>query len=222
MLETLAPARRTILGVANNHAADGGPRASAEHCRFLEQRSFEVIGSRDRPSGTINDTVQITSCSFWSNLPCDYVATPQSIARESAGDRGFRILFAHWGYEMQLHPKPRQIQVANDLLRSWNAIVGHHPHCPQPIVEQRGRLAAYSPGNVLFGVNNAKWHHGLVLKIQIGPDSAGRWSVGQVDWSFTCRTPIGDNLFQVDTVPHCRWFPEVPAKQPSHSSRTRP
>ena len=208
LMESLFPATQTIIGCANNHAADCGKSAFERHCQMLEARGFAVIGSRERPSVRLNSEVQISSCTFWSNQLADYLASPGDMDREFQSQALFKILQPHWGYEMHVYPGPRQIELAKQFLRSWNVIVGHHSHCPQPIAQHENQLIAYSLGNLMFGIAHENWHHGLVLKIGIGPNQSGLWHVGEVDWRFTRQSKLESNRYQVETVRNCvRFFP---------------
>jgi len=210
LMESLFPAAQTIVSCANNHAADCGRAAFEVHCHLLEARGFAVIGSRERPSVRLNGDVQISGCTFWSNQSADYLAQPEDMDRESESKAAFKILQPHWGYEMHLYPSPRQIKLGKQFLRSWNAVVGHHSHCPQPIAQQENQLIAYSLGDLLFGNSRENWHHGLVVKIGIGPNETGLWQVGEVDWRFTRQTMIQSNHYEVETVRTCtRFFPDL-------------
>jgi poly-gamma-glutamate capsule biosynthesis protein CapA/YwtB (metallophosphatase superfamily) len=110
---------------------------------------------------------------------------------------------------MTLFPAPRQIERARRLLQRWDMIVGHHPHCPQPIAEVNGRLAAYSLGNFARGDSGERGWHGAALRVTIGPDPAGLWRAGESNWTFIAQTPQSDGSLLIDTAATCRFFPDV-------------
>ena len=94
---------------------------------------------------------------------------------------------------MQLYPSQQQISLGRQLLETWDMIIGHHSHCPQPIasysVNGRNKLLAYSLGDFTFGMNVSKYLSGLIVKVELGPGSDGQWAVGEVQWSSIAIKP---------------------------------
>jgi poly-gamma-glutamate capsule biosynthesis protein CapA/YwtB (metallophosphatase superfamily) len=198
-LEELAPETRIVLSCANNHAADYGFQAFAESCAALEERGIEVIGRRDEPSIVLGGSVSVTACTSWSNQRCRYLATLEEVGEYVTPAAKMNILFPHWGHEMELFPRADQVKRARDLLIRWEAIVGHHSHCPQPVTSNtRGgrRLVAYSLGDFTSGLVLDKYRHGIVLRVRVGPDSQGRWRAGEVEWAPT-RIDLRRQLVEV-------------------------
>jgi poly-gamma-glutamate capsule biosynthesis protein CapA/YwtB (metallophosphatase superfamily) len=208
LLTRLFPAQRTIVSCANNHAADCGWTEFNRSWRLLEERGFAVVGRRDRPSAILGNQVQITTCTFWSNQRCGYIARPEDVAVETHRDTMFNILYPHWGYELHLYPTPRQTECARELLRVWDMIIGHHAHTPQPITNYGTQLVAYSLGDFCMGIPLARWHHGMIAKTTVGPDRQGRWCGGRVEWRFTTQKPLRPNRYLIDLAGECSLFPE--------------
>jgi len=188
LLGRLASPRRTVLTCANNHAGDSGREWFERSCARLEEHGFTVAGRAERPAVMIG-RVLVASATAWSNRPSPWVARLTDLRHQPAPGAAFRILCPHWGYELRRYPDRRQIAEARRLLGTWDMLVGHHSHCPQPVTlfpSARGRrLVAYSLGNVVFGLRLRHHRHGLVLKVRIGPGQAGRWAAGRIEWITT-------------------------------------
>ena len=63
------------------------------------------------------------------------------------------IAVLHWGFELNLYPMPFDIDLAHCIadIDSVRLVIGHHPHCPQPVEEYKGKKIYYSLGNFYFG-----------------------------------------------------------------------
>ncbi|MDD5036440.1 MAG: CapA family protein [Methylococcaceae bacterium] len=194
MLADFFPPEKTVLSCANNHSGDYGWDVFNQSYQRLQDCGFLTLGRRDEPSLLIGGKVNITACTYWSNQPCRFVAGPGELDRCLAGQAEFNILFPHWGYEMQLYPKPRQVDDAQELLQRWDMIVGHHSHCPQPMQSHafgdHHKLLAYSLGNFCSRDKPTRCHSGIILKLELGPDPAGKWKVGKVQWHFLEVRPV--------------------------------
>jgi hypothetical protein len=103
----------------------------------------------------------------------------------------FNILFPHWGYELELYPRIETVNHGNIMLNKFDAVIGHHSHCPQPIsfsaIDNFNKLIAYSLGDFCFGSESKKLRvmkYGIVINLEIGTDSDGKWIIGKVEWNF--------------------------------------
>jgi poly-gamma-glutamate capsule biosynthesis protein CapA/YwtB (metallophosphatase superfamily) len=185
-LESLSPGARMILSCANNHAADYGWDTFAYSYDALQERGVEVIGRRDEAAILIDDRVSVAACTAWSNQECSYLSRLDAVDVHFNKQAEMNILFPHWGHEMELYPRPKQIEQAKQLLLKWDMIVGHHSHCPQPIVAYASggcsRVVAYSLGNFTSGLNLKAHRQGVVMTVQLGPDDQGNWMAGEVRW----------------------------------------
>ena len=65
----------------------------------------------------------------------------------------------HWGFEKNLYPMPFDIDLAHSIcdIEGVKLLIGHHPHCPQPVEEYRGKRIYYSLGNFYFGKSRIKY-----------------------------------------------------------------
>ncbi|MHA1229415.1 MAG: CapA family protein [Candidatus Helarchaeota archaeon] len=212
-LEKLFKPDRFILGCANNHSGDFGWTEFENSYNLIKQHGFIPIGRRDEGSIVIDDLINLVAVTKWSNQPCRYVAKFDS--RDAYYDAGaeFNILYPHWGYEMQLYPNPRQIQIGKDILNKWDLIIGHHPHVPQPItaydINEQKKLLAYSLGNFCWNVKFRRYLNGMVVLISIGPTEDGTWAVGKVKWKFTKVEHINPESSIVKLVESCKYFKNI-------------
>jgi len=210
-LETLFPPLKFVLSCANNHSGDFGWSEFNKSYQKLKDRGFRVIGRRDEPSILLNNSVNITSCTNWSNQPnTPYIGYLDQATAFFNPKAECNILYPHWGYEMQLYPNPKQIEFGNELLNKWDLIVGHHSHVPQPItsyeVNQSNKLLAYGLGDFCTGLMLKKYQNGIVVKLDLGPSKTGQWQVGTVQWKFTRVRKIDKNLMEVKLEDACEYF----------------
>ena len=184
LLGTLARPERTVLLCANNHAADYGWRVHESSLAFLRRGGIRCAGERAEPTAVLTPEVAVTAGTAWSNHPQDFLA-PLPAAPPS----GFalRILTPHWGYELETVPRPGQIEQGERWVRTWDAVVGHHSHTPQPVAAPRvgavRRPIAYSLGNFTFAYDLANHRHGRILRLEVGPTATGDWAVGRLRWA---------------------------------------
>jgi hypothetical protein len=113
----------------------------------------------------------------------------------------FNLLFPHFGYELELFPRPETVALGKQLLRKFDAIVGHHPHSPQPVsaesVNEINKLIAYSLGDFSGALTTKKYQYGIVLKVELGQDGSGEWLLGKVEWRLTRCSPSPNGDFIV-------------------------
>lgn len=185
-LQVLKSPGRFILGCINNHSADFGRSAYLDSCAILRKKGFLVMDAIDTPRLLLPEGINLAGCTVWSNQKCSYL--PNFAASGSLFDERtkFNILFPHWGVEMEALPRRRQIEKAGSLLESWDAVIGHHSHYPQPVTSVGPapfkKIAAFSLGNFCTWVRLGKYHEGIILKIGAGPGANGALAVGEVSW----------------------------------------
>jgi len=183
LLGGLAPPERTVVLCANNHAADYGRRVHEKSLEFLRRHDILCAGDRTAPTVSLTPDVSVTAGTAWSNHRQEFLAPLPVVPPE--GGR-FRILSPHWGYELETVPRPVQVEQGERWLRTWDAVVGHHSHTPQPVTALRvgtlGRPMAYSLGNFTFAHDLAHHRRGRILRMEIGPTSRGAWGVGRMQW----------------------------------------
>lgn len=207
-LERLTPRERIIVYVANNHAGDFGYKVFREQYAWLKDQFGYVFGAHDEPALRIGE-VNLTAATGLSNQICNYVPWLKDVDQWYDPSAAFNILLPHWGYEMQLNPHPRQIELAKNLLSKWNLLAGNHSHCPQPVaaysIENERRAVVYSMGNFCY---HHKWPHhryGKVVKAEIGPGPGGNWQTGKLHWEYTRHQHQPNREMLVHLTPEVRF-----------------
>jgi hypothetical protein len=195
-LAELVPPDRMVLTCANNHAGDYGPAAFEASLRRVEDTGIRTLGRATSPSLAPHPMLVLTSATAWSNRPADVVERLDRVNAPPVPEGALSVLCPHWGWELEAYPRPSQIATARQLLQRWDLIVGHHSHCPQPVsteaVRGESRLVAWSLGNFTAPFRIGHHRRGLVLRLGLGPDPAGRWRLGTVDWdAVAMRFPRG-------------------------------
>jgi poly-gamma-glutamate capsule biosynthesis protein CapA/YwtB (metallophosphatase superfamily) len=204
-LSGLFPPEKTYLSMANNHSGDLGRDAFLKTVNVLEERGFHVFGWSERPFADINDEIRIIPGTMWSNRKRDYV-----LMLEGAGSwikqGAFNVLYPHFGYELELYPRPEIVEESRKLIKIFDALVGHHSHSPQPVtlekVNGKSKILAYSLGDFSGALTTKKFQYGIVLKMEIGRDKEGRWLAGRVEWRKTRCAPEGEG-YVVEVTEEC-------------------
>lgn len=210
-------AERIVLSLANNHAADFGREALRVTTQRLEDGGFDVIGTMERPRTLVGGRVNVAAATRWTNQPTDDLPLlgtgPDPLARGLVDPNAeANLLIAHWGVEHELYPRPETRATAHELLDHWDAIVGHHPHVPNPVSSvdhgSRPRLVAWSLGQASSFLHQPIYRRGLVVTADFGPRPDGAWSAGTVSWRFISMHADDDEV-RVDLRPSNPWFPDL-------------
>lgn len=199
-LKDIFPPEKTYLSVANNHAGDFGSDEFFASVRLLESHKFNVFGWKERPYADINDAIRVVAASMWSNRRAGQLPMLEG-AHHSIKLGAFNILFAHFGYEFELYPRPAIVAKAKALLGKFDALIGHHPHCPQPVSAESGaadKLAAYSLGNFLSTRRMKHYQYGIAVKANVGQNKKGEWLMGKVEWRLIKSSPQPNGDFAVE------------------------
>jgi poly-gamma-glutamate capsule biosynthesis protein CapA/YwtB (metallophosphatase superfamily) len=207
-LADMFPLEKTIVYVANNHAGDFGYQTFKDQYAWLKDHFGCVIGAHDEAATRIG-SVNIAAVTGLSNQICHYVPWLKDADQWHDPTADFNLLLPHWGYELQLYPHPKQIEMAKDLLQKWNFIAGNHSHCPQP-------AAAYRVGEerrgVIYSMGNFCYHHrwpnhrfGKIAKLEIGKNATNQWQAGQLEWAFTRHDVVKNNEMLVQITPKVQY-----------------
>jgi hypothetical protein len=183
-LKTLKAPDKIILSVANNHAADFGYQKFLKSILLLEAEGFKVIGKRDQASIVLNGAVNLVAATEWSNQHHGYLSFMEH-AENHLDKKKFNILYPHWGHELELFPRPSQIQVAQNLVKNWDAVIGHHTHVPGVITLLDSKLVAFSLGDSSTGLPRRRYKCGQIISVEIGLDTNNLWKIGNIEWHFT-------------------------------------
>jgi len=201
MLAEFFPPEKTYISVANNHAGDFGKKVFLESVEMLRSRGFKVFGWDARPYADVNDDIRLINGTMWSNRPCDYVCRLEDSERHIKNG-AFNFLYPHFGYELELYPRPEIVALGRKLIGKFDAVIGDHSHCPQPVtvetVESVKRVLAYSMGDFCTSARMRKYQYGIALKVEVGPDDAGKLTAGRAEWRFTRCAPLPGGDFIVE------------------------
>jgi hypothetical protein len=200
-LADLFPPERTFLSVANNHAGDFPEDVLRQSIDRMRKRGFHVFGLREEPFADISCQVRIVGASMWSNRPCGAIAS-FDLLDKCCRPNAFNIAYPHWGYEMELFPRPDIVRAGEQLLRTYDAVLGHHSHCPQPLTSLNSgpvkKLLAFSLGDFCVGLRIRKFQYGIACRVEIGPGDDGVWRIGAVASRYTKVSPAGPDSMKID------------------------
>ncbi|MGD9015256.1 MAG: CapA family protein, partial [Candidatus Omnitrophota bacterium] len=200
ILTSLFPPEKTYLSVSNNHAGDFGKREFFKSVKMLESRNFNVFGWNERPYFDINDKIRIISGTMWSNRSCDYVFRLEN-AKDNIKPGAFNFLYPHFGYEFELYPRPQIVEMVKSMIQEFDAIIGHHTHCPQPVsaesVKGTNRLLGYSLGDFISVRRAKNYQYGIIAKVELGYNEGGEWLLGRVEWRLTKCSFLSNSDFIV-------------------------
>jgi hypothetical protein len=203
-LARLFPPDRTFLSVANNHAGDFPQAIFMQSLDSLRKRGFHVFGLRQAPLVDIAGEVRVVAASMWSNRPCGEIAYLDTLGR-CDNPTAFSIAYPHWGYELEMFPRPEIVRAGGDLLQIYGAVVGHHSHVPQPLAAithgDTRQLLAFSLGDFCTGMRIKKFQYGVACKMEIGPGKDGIWRIGAVHWRYTRVLPDAREARKITFVP---------------------
>ncbi|MCL5807516.1 MAG: CapA family protein [Deltaproteobacteria bacterium] len=203
-LAELFPPDRTFLSVANNHAGDFPQAIFRQSLDSLRKRGFRVFGLRQAPFADIAGCVRVAGASMWSNRPCREIA-PLASLDKCRGPIAFSIAYPHWGYELEMFPRPAIVHVGDRLLQTYGAVMGHHSHVPQPLAglqcDNVTKPLAFSLGDFCTGLRIKKFQYGMICKVEIGPGEAGVWRIGAANWRYTRALPDERDAVKINFVP---------------------
>ncbi len=193
--------KKMALSVANNHAFDFGEKEFAESNKFLALSGIEIFGTEKEPYFDINDQIRVIGATRWLNKEGRKV-----VLLDQAGQylkKGvFNILYLHYGFEFELSPRKSLVSQTEALLSKFDAVIGHHVHCPQQVtieaIEGTNKLAAYSLGTFLGEVYEKKYQYGLVLKMFLGKDKEGKMGIAKIEHRLIKCSELLNGDFLVD------------------------
>ncbi|MBU2515697.1 CapA family protein [bacterium] len=185
------PPERTFLGLANNHSGDFGLDIWSDSKKQIEDKGFHVFGTSKTPYVEIKNRVRIIGATQWSNQPVNYITKIED-ASSYCQPGLFNILYPHWGYELELFPRPEMVAAGKSWSDLFDAIIGHHSHIPQPITQisvkkpngPAEQVIAYGLGDFCIHEKLKHYLYGQVLKLIVGPQATGDWKTGALEWRF--------------------------------------
>jgi len=167
---TLASSGVDVANLGNNHSRDFGPDALEEMIGLLRGAGVQTVGAGTDAAGALAPAVfrlgtdaapvSVAILGASANVPAGWMAGAQPGIATTRGDALIEAVVAarrehdvvivtvHWGDENAPCPNDAQVTIGDALIAAGaSAVIGHHPHVLQPIVERGGGLIAYSLGN---------------------------------------------------------------------------
>jgi poly-gamma-glutamate synthesis protein (capsule biosynthesis protein) len=193
--EALREAGYDIISLANNHAADYGPKALMETLAALRARRILPVGagrdSRDArrvlhlEAGSPRRRIAVLA--FSNMLPTSFYAGAGRPGTNPVAAKGLReqvraarrqaelvIVIFHWGEELSQFPSTNQRYLASEAVSAGaDLVVGHHPHVLQGLQQRGHALIAYSLGNFLFPSHGSA-SHTMMLRYVAARDGSAR------------------------------------------------
>ncbi|WP_018968898.1 CapA family protein [Rubritalea marina] len=172
-----------LVTLGNNHIYDAGSIGLRDTIASLEKTGFKVAGLGSSPLITHTQGVSIGWISFNAvrtlALPSDnnilqYPRDREIIEeqiREISRSCDFVIALPHWGNEYTTVISEPQRKIAKEMVHlGANMVIGSHPHIVQATEYYRGRLIAYSLGNLYFPNKGPKGFNDYhLLQLQLHP-----------------------------------------------------
>lgn len=183
-LNELTAGKKTCLTVANNHSGDCGLKGFEQTVSLLRQNGYLIAGTIESPHVILDDRLTVSAATQWFNTPSPFVIDLRKIQPPESNNKTFAIAMPHWGFEMTMLPSRAQARFAKNLVKSWDMILGGHPHCPQPVRMVDNKLVAYSLGNFCWGFDPGWPLYGQIIRFSVGRNHLGEWQVGKLSWRF--------------------------------------
>lgn len=190
-----------IVSTANNHSMDRGSLGVRRTIEALEKENLAYTGTRDETADsfhviTENNGIRLAwiSCTYSTNgvpdkqdLTLDCFEKQERVSRyiqELKDQVDGVIITPHWGYEYKLSPNKRQKQYAKKWLNEGAlAIIGAHPHVPQPwekhiTPDGRETVIVYSLGNFVSNQPQRNRRTSLIFYLGITKNNGRTWING--------------------------------------------
>lgn len=148
------------VSIVNNHIFDYGDQGFESTVAKLQA---ENIGLIHQEPFNLSDHICLLAYMDLGkddHFSFDYDAVAQDISKIKANNSAAQIIVQiHWGIENHPSASKRQREVGHWLIDlGVDLVIGHHPHCIQPIEQYKGKYICYSLGNGLFGNINLPSH----------------------------------------------------------------
>lgn len=204
--EFVADCGWNVANVANNHIFQHGTGAYEDTVRRLRDQGLSVIGCGGQPrspEAVVASPIGPLTFAGYSMRPEQYhpgraapYALPtgeddllRQIEATVADAQGPVIVSLHWGYEFMDEPSTGQQRLARRICElGVRVLLGHHPHVVQGLEHHGDALIAYSLGNFVFDLLDARSRESVVLRVEI-PGSG------------PCRTQLRPVVIGDDALP---------------------
>lgn len=201
-----------VVSVANNHMMDYGPDALADTLDALDALGIARTGAGRTPEEADAPAVlevrgtRIVILSYNRIVKPGMAVTPYgpgmsvydlddivSDIEEHTEDGSVVLVSVHWGEQYVETLQKKQVVGAHAMIDAGaHAVLGHHPHCPQPVEVYEGRPVFYSLGNFVFGLNPPRGRHNIAAVLRFDGDTLAGAEI----------LPVHGLFFQTDYQPH--------------------
>ncbi len=181
----IANAGFDVLALANNHMGDYGDEALLETLEVLSANNLRYCGAGPdlqtarQPAIVKSRNAHIAVLAYSKTYPFEFFAgegdpgTVNGIAEifvpdiKTARQRADLVVVSfHWSGELVTEPREYQEWLGRLAIDAGADLVfGHHPHVVQGIEVYRGKIIAYSLGNLVFGSGSENKHTGAILRV---------------------------------------------------------
>lgn len=149
------------VSVVNNHIFDYATQGYEDTISKLTQKGISII--QTKPSYIFKNICMLAYMNLGKDTEfsvCKENFT-SIVAEERSKNPDVRIVVQiHWGIENHPKQSEKQQELAHWMIdQGADLIIGHHPHCIQPIEKYKDRYIFYSLGNTLFGNINQPSHY---------------------------------------------------------------
>ncbi len=149
--------------LSNNHTFDYGENGFSETKKYLGFKGIDCIENQPWKYGNIYvlNFMDLKSSNLLDeSLKFNKTQVAYEINNLKKDSRAKIIVIVHWGVENAPNETQEQKTLAHWLIDSGvDLIIGHHPHCIQPVEKYKDKYIFYSLGNGLFPSINQPSHY---------------------------------------------------------------
>jgi len=195
LIDGMVAAGIDVVGMANNHVLDYGPKALADTIERLDRAGIAHAGAGANKAAAATPALLaapagiVAVLAFTEIVPGGFAATgkspgvqpamPLDDVIEAIAEANKRVDFVvvsfHWGVEYSPDASHAQRVLAHRAVDAGaDLILGHHPHVIQGLELYRDRLIAYSLGDFVFDHYSRPTGEAFVLRVTMnrsGPPS---------------------------------------------------
>ncbi len=177
-----------LLALANNHLLDYGNEGLTDTINLLRKEGIKFCGAGEnirqaRQAARLEvNGIKIACLAYSLTFPEEFYATENRPGTAFAYEEFLKedipaarasadilIVSFHWGGELRQIPKPYQRKLARKVVDlGADIVLGHHPHILQGIEVYRGKLIAYSLGNLAFSTYSKRVKKSMLIRCRLG------------------------------------------------------
>lgn len=187
-LDVITGAGIEVVNIANNHIHDFGKDGLFDTLDFLDSAGIARVGAGRTHAEAHQAVIKTVSGRRVAFLGYYNGGEAPAAKGKSFGvaDRVLKLIQRdikllkknseadyivvnfHWGIEKARKPDATQRAFAHRVIEAGaDAIIGHHPHVLQGIELYKGKVIAYSLGNLIFGGNSRHTYDTGLLEIRL-------------------------------------------------------